>query len=61
MTAEERAAYDAMVDALYTINEVDRFDDSDVATVNIDYSQVEKALDLVEKAARKGAKRTETN
>lgn len=48
MTAEEKAAFDAMVDALYTIHEVDQ--DGDYATVNIDYTKVEEALRLVEKA-----------
>lgn len=51
MTPEEKAAFDAMVDALYTIHEVDDMDGT-YATVNIDYKKVQEALLLVEKAGR---------
>jgi hypothetical protein len=52
MTPEERAAYDAMLDALYSINEVDDMGDG-IATVNIDYAMVEKAFDLIAKVAER--------
>lgn len=47
MTPEEGAAFDAMLDALNTINEVDDMGDG-IATVNIDYAKVQKAYDLVD-------------
>jgi hypothetical protein len=43
MTAAEREAFDAMLDALYSINEVDDMGDG-MATVNIDYVAVTDAL-----------------
>lgn len=52
MTPEERAAYDAMLDALYSIYEVDDLGDG-IATVNIDYELVTKALDLVAKVTER--------
>ena len=47
MTPEEGAAFDAMLDGLNTINEVDDMGDG-IATVNIDYAKVQKAYDLVD-------------
>jgi hypothetical protein len=48
MTPTERKAFDAMVDALTSIHEVDDLGDG-IATVNIDYVEVTRALDLVDK------------
>lgn len=47
MTAAERAAFDAMYDALSSINEVDDFGEG-YATVTIDYVAVQRAFDLVD-------------
>jgi hypothetical protein len=54
VTDAERKAFDAMFDALCSINEVDDFGDG-YATVNIDYERVTEALDLVEKLRRQPA------
>jgi len=48
MTPTERKAFDAMVDALTSIHELDDLGDG-IATVNIDYVEVTRALDLVDK------------
>lgn len=50
MSPEEREAFDAMRDALYSIHEVeDNGWDDGTATVNINYVKVEEALDLANK------------
>ena len=53
MTTEEREAFDAMRDALYSIHEVDDNGWGDgTATVNINYNKVQEALFLADKAER---------
>jgi hypothetical protein len=52
MSPEEREAFDAMRDALYSINEVDDNGWGDgTATVCIDYVKVEAALALADKVS----------
>jgi hypothetical protein len=48
MTEAERAAFNAMQDALNSIYEVDDMGDG-IATVNIDYAKVEEAFALLDK------------